>query len=154
MVGYPEYRVVSDIYPDKGPLVGIFTGLSASRTAYNLVVAGDMPFLDRGLLGYLVQIAGGFDVVVPRLKNMVEPLHAVYARTCLTPIEGMIQSGDLSVRRLLEMVRVRYVDDDEIARFDPEHLSFFNVNTRADLQRARVLVGERDYAESECQSSP
>lgn len=152
LVGYPEYRVVTDIYPDKGPLVGIFTGLSASRTACNLVVAGDMPFLDRGLLSYLVRIADGFDAVIPRPNNMVEPLHAVYARTCLAPIERMIQASNLSVYRLLEMVRVRYVDDDEITRFDPEHLSFFNVNTQADLQRARELAGERDCAESECRA--
>jgi molybdopterin-guanine dinucleotide biosynthesis protein A len=43
------------------------------------------------------------------------------------------------------MVKVRYVEEDEINRFDPEHLSFFNVNTQAALARARKLAAERGW---------
>jgi molybdopterin-guanine dinucleotide biosynthesis protein A len=32
---------------------------------------------------------------------------------------------------------VRYVDEETIDRIDPEHLSFFNINTEADLEEAR-----------------
>ncbi|MER3457767.1 MAG: molybdenum cofactor guanylyltransferase, partial [Chloroflexota bacterium] len=38
-------------------------------------------------------------------------------------------------------VRVRYVDEAEINRFDPAHLSFINVNTPAELAQARALAG-------------
>jgi len=138
--GYPKLRVVTDIYPSKGPLGGIYTGLKVSDSFYNLVVACDMPLLNRALLGYMMEVSAGFDLVVPRLGNMIEPLHAVYSKGCLASIECLLEQGSLSVRGLLTRVRVRYVEAEEINRFDPEHLSFFNINTEADLERAGKLV--------------
>jgi len=146
LVSYPRHKVVTDIYPVRGPLGGIFTGLTVSRSLYNLVIACDMPFLNQALLSYMVEIAAGFDLVMPRLGNMFEPLHAVYTRDCLVPIEQMIKQDELSINRLLDLVNVRYVESEEIGRFDPRHLSFFNVNTEADLETARGLVsrGEKN----------
>ena len=136
---YPRLRIVTDTYPDKGPLGGIYTGLVASDSLCNLIVACDMPLLNQELLRYMMQFSPDFDLVVPRLGNMVEPLHAIYSRNCLTHIEYLLKQGSLEVRRLFDLVRVRYVDADEINRFDPRRLSFFNINTEADLERARKL---------------
>jgi molybdopterin-guanine dinucleotide biosynthesis protein A len=146
LASYPGHKVVTDIYTSRGPLGGIFTGLTVSRSLYNLVIACDMPFLNQALLSYMLEIAAGFDLVMPRLGNMVEPLHAVYSKDCLVPIEQMIKQDELSINRLLDLVNVRYVDSEEISRFDPEHLSFFNVNTEAELETARALVsrGEKN----------
>jgi molybdopterin-guanine dinucleotide biosynthesis protein A len=141
---YPRLRIVSDIYPGKGPLGGIYTGLKFTGSGYSLVVACDMPFLNQGLLRYMVELSPGFDLVVPRLGELVEPLHGVYAKACLAPIGCLLEQGGLGVRELFGMVRVRYVEAEEIDRFDPEHLSFFNVNTKSDLAKARGLV--RDEA--------
>lgn len=143
--GYPRLRVVSDVYPNKGPLGGIYTGLKASDSFYNLVVACDMPFLNQSLLRYMTRISAGFDLVVPRLGDLVEPLHAVYSRRCLAPAESLLKQDDLSLRQLFTLVKVRYVEAEEIDRFDPEHLSFFNINDEADMDRARRLVGEMSY---------
>lgn len=138
--GYQRYRIVTDIYPGKGVLGGIYTGLAESSSACNLVVAGDMPFLNQALLRYLIGLSAGFDLVVPRLGGLVEPLHAVYARSCLAHIERLLKRGVLEVRVLFDLVRVRYVEASEIDRFDPGHLSFFNINTEADLERARQIA--------------
>jgi len=70
----------------------------------------------------------------------VEPLHAVYAGNCLAHIEKLLKRGVLGVRALFDLVKVRYVEASEIDRFDPQHLSFFNVNTEADLEKARQMV--------------
>jgi len=142
--GYPRLTIIADTYPGKGPLGGIYTGLSVSDSFYNLVVACDMPFLNRALLSYMIQLSVNFDLVVPRLGNMVEPLHAVYSKGCLPTIERQLKQGNLGVTELLNLVRVRYVEAEEINRFDPKHLSFFNVNTKADLERARELVKSDD----------
>jgi molybdopterin-guanine dinucleotide biosynthesis protein A len=138
--GYQRLRVVTDIYPGKGALGGIYTGLDASNSPYSLVVACDMPFLNQALLRYMTELIAGFDLVVPRLGGLVEPLHAVYARSCLAHMERLLKRGVMEVRALFDLVRVRYVDNDEIDRFDSEHLSFFNVNTEADLERARQIA--------------
>ncbi len=140
LTGYQKLKIVTDVLPNKGPLGGIYTGLAASDSLYNLVVAGDMPFLNQNLLRYLLQLANDFDLVVPRVDKLVEPLHAVYSKKCLPTIKNMIEHGRLSVSVLLGMVKVRYVGAEEIDRFDPGHLSFFNINTRADLERARELA--------------
>ena len=139
-VDYPKSRIVPDTYPGKGALSGIYTGLATSDSFYNLVVACDMPFLNHDLLRYMIQLSPSFDVVVPRLGNMVEPLHAVYSKNCLTSAESLFKQGNLSITELFTLVKVRYVEAEEIDRFDPKHLSFFNINTEADLNRARELV--------------
>jgi len=135
-------RIVADTYPAKGPLVGIYTGLTTSGSFYNLVVACDMPFLNRDLLQYMTQVTDDSDLVVPRLGAMVEPLHAVYSKNCLAPAESLLKQGNLSVYQLFPLVKVRYIEAEEIDRFDPQHLSFFNINTEADLERAKKLAGE------------
>jgi len=105
-----------------------------------------MPFLNQGLVDYMMQISDGFDLVVPRLGDMIEPLHAVYSKGCSAPIGCLLKQDILSIRELFTLVRVRYVEATEIDRFDPEHLSFFNVNTEADLEMAReVLRGDISY---------
>jgi len=136
---YSGLRIVTDIYPGKGPLGGVFTGLASSTSFYNLVVASDMPFLNQALLHYMIRLSARFDLVVPRVGKLVEPLHAVYTRSCLPHIESMIKQNKLSIYQLFHLVRVRYVEAEEIERFDPKHLSFFNINTETDLERAREL---------------
>ena len=148
-VDYPKLRVVTDIYPGKGPLGGIYTGLAASTSFYNLVVASDMPFLNHALLRYMIQLSANFDLVAPRVGNLVEPLHTVYTKSCIAPTEHMIKQDKLSVYTLFDLARVRYVEAEEIERFDPKHLSFFNINTQADLEMARQLARE-DLSNDKC----
>ena len=135
-----KLKVVTDIYPDKGPLGGIYTGLAASASFYNLVIASDMPFLNQDLLRYMIQLSVDFDLVVPRVGNLVEPLHAVYTKKCSAPIEQMVKQNRLMINQLFPLVKTRYVKASEIEKFDPRHLSFFNINTKADLKKARELA--------------
>ena len=130
-------RVVSDRYPGGGSLGGIFTGLEASAEPWSLVVACDMPFLNRELLRHLMAQSSNVDAVVPCLGGQPEPLHALYSKACLAPMERMLRAGQLKIAPLFEAVRVRYVDEATIDRIDPRHLSFFNINTQADLEEAR-----------------
>ena len=137
---YQGLRTVTDVYPGKGPLGGVYTGLLTSKSSFNLVVASDMPFLNTALLRHMIQVSAGFDLVVPRIGELVEPLHAIYARNCLEPMAHLLRRNELSVHRLFPLVSTRYVEADEIEQFDPEHLSFFNVNTRADLVKAEEIA--------------
>jgi len=135
-----ELRRVVDICPGMGALVGIYSGLKVATSYHSLVVACDMPFLSIALLRYLEELSSGFDIVIPRVGSLVEPLHAVYSKNCLAPIEAMLQEGNLKISELLNAVKVRYVEDAEIEKFDPQRLSFFNVNSEADLEHARSLL--------------
>ncbi len=136
-----DLRTATDTFPGKGPLGGIYTGLAISDSFYNLVVACDMPFLNQGLLRYMMELSADSDLVIPQLDNQVEPLHAVYTKNCLSSIEHLIKQDKLNINELCRLVRVRYVKAGEIEGFDPTHLSFFNINTKADLKKARELAG-------------
>jgi molybdopterin-guanine dinucleotide biosynthesis protein A len=140
--GRLNVKKVVDIHPGNGSLGGIHAGLVASHAFYSLVVAADMPFLNQSLLRYLFDVSDGFDFVLPRIEAFFEPLHAVYSKNCIAPAECIIKQGRKAIIGLFEYVKVRYVDAEEIDRFDPKHLSFFNINTKADLELAREIAGK------------
>jgi molybdopterin-guanine dinucleotide biosynthesis protein A len=136
-------RLVSDVYPGQGPLGGIYTALQAARHEHCLVVACDMPFLNPGLLRYLIGLAGlsaAYDVVIPRVEEFPETLHAVYGKRCLEPIQRRLLAGQLKIVGFFDEVRVRYVERDDVARFDPEFHSFLNMNTPSDWERLQQLA--------------
>jgi molybdopterin-guanine dinucleotide biosynthesis protein A len=138
-----EIKTVADIYPEKGPLAGIHSGLTASSSSRAIVVGCDTPFLSVSLLEYMTQICSTFDVVVPRIKNKLEPLCSVYSKNCSGPIQGLLEQNELRINKLFSIVKVKYIEEDKINRFDPEHLGFFNINSPADLDRARRLATEK-----------
>jgi molybdenum cofactor guanylyltransferase len=145
-ISYPQLRMAADIYQGKGSLGGIYTGLVASESYHNLVVACDMPLLNTDLLSYMIKVSGEFDLVVPSLENKIEPLHAIYSKGCIKPIEHMFKCDELQIFQFYQDVRVRYLETQEIDRLDPCHLSFFNINTEADLKRAEELIKEKGYS--------
>ncbi len=140
-MGLPA-RLVADEEPGRGSLMGILSGLRTARYPYALVVACDMPFLSLPLLHYMVTLVEGQDVVIPRLGEMLEPLHAIYGRSCLPFMAQLLDRGCRKVIAFFDQVRVRYVEEDEIQQLDPLHLSFVNVNTPADWERVRALLAQ------------
>jgi molybdopterin-guanine dinucleotide biosynthesis protein A len=141
LADYPNIKTVTDIFPGKGSLGGIYTGLVTSKSQYNLVIASDMPFLNQSLLRYMIDVADGYDFILPRVNDLLEPLHAVYSKNCIAPIETMIKHGRKIIIELFDYVNVKYIEAAEIDRFDPRHLSFFNINTNEDLELAKKIAG-------------
>ena len=138
-----EVKVLVDLYPGKGPLGGIYTGLLASPSSHSVVVACDMPFLNIKLLGYMIELSPGFDAVVPRLEEgKLEPLHAIYSRSCLGIMKTEIERNHLQISHLLTMLRVKYIERAECQKFDPQLLTFFNINYQSDLDQAIALAAE------------
>ncbi len=135
-------KLVYDVYPGKGSLGGLYSGIRAARNFHSLAVAADMPFLNRSLLSYMIEISADYDAVVPRLRGFVEALHSIYSKNCLAAMEKQMNSGQLNIRGFLPQLKVRYLDEEEFGRFDPEHLSLFNINTMADLEKARQLISQ------------
>lgn len=133
---------VVDRYPGAGSLGGIFTGLEAARADWALVVACDMPFLNVPLLRRILSLREGCDAVVPVVEGRPEPTHAAYSRTCLPHIERRLQANDLKISRFFENVDVGFLPQQAVEEYDPGHLSFFNVNTEQDLERARQIVSQ------------
>lgn len=138
-------RVVADLHPAAGPLAGLHAGLTAAQHDLLLALAGDMPFVNLALVVHMVGLAPGFDVVAPRLPRpdtgelAWEPLHALYRRTCLPALTARLAAGERRVQSFFAAVRVREVGAAEVAGYDPEGRSFFNVNTPDEWRQARGI---------------
>ena len=128
--------MVPDLVTGKGALGGIHSAIHHAAEPHCLVVACDMPFLNAGVLRYLVDQRAGYDVVVPNAKGRPQPLHAVYGKACLQPIARRLESDRLHVVGFFPDVQVREVTADELAVFDPEGLSFRNLNTPEEFAEA------------------
>jgi len=142
---YPQYeQVVEDIFPEKGPLGGIFSGLTVSKCQYNLVVGCDMPLLNVELLQYMREKIDSNDIIIPRYNgSYIEPLCAIYSKKCLKVMEKNIQSNVLSVRKIFSHLKIKFINDSEIKRFDPEFCSFFNVNFESDFKKAEEIIKKK-----------
>jgi molybdopterin-guanine dinucleotide biosynthesis protein A len=136
-LGLPMF---SDLLPDKGALGGLYTALHYAGQPHALVVACDMPFVNLPLLDHLCGLAPDFDAVVPRLDGEYEPFRAVYARPCEAAMRAALDAGKMRVISFFPDVRLRLVEEAEVDRFDPQHLTFFNVNRPEDLERAEELA--------------
>jgi molybdenum cofactor guanylyltransferase len=137
---HPKVKVVNDIFPGQGSLGGIYTGLVKSNSFYNLVVAADMPFLNESLLRYMIKVADGYDYILPKIDKWYEPLHAIYSKNCIDPTRVLLEQGKKVIVELFDHVKVRYVEAEEVNKYDPQHLSFFNINTVQDMEKARKIV--------------
>lgn len=131
--------VVYDLVAGRGPLMGIYTGLLNSTFQHNLVMACDMPFVSEKLIEYMVTLVDEYDAVVPVKEEYREPLCAIYSQTCLAVIEDIFNDGATRINDLLNRIKVRFVNKPEIEFFDPELLSFFNINSNDDLIQAEML---------------
>jgi molybdopterin-guanine dinucleotide biosynthesis protein A len=131
-------RVVVDIIPNRGVLGGLYTGLTYSIFHYSFFVACDMPFLNGRLIEFLTdQIRDREDVVVPKTKDGLQPLHAIYSKNCLGPIKELIDTEQFKAIDFYPMVKVRVVEEEMFLDLDLKRESFINVNTPAELQMVK-----------------
>jgi len=100
--GYP---VVPDLIPGKGPLGGIYSGLIASDTISNLVLAVDILGFPEEIPRLLLNHAKGHMAVVPiHPDGKLEPLLAWYSKDATSTIKECLRSGKLRVHEFLHEV--------------------------------------------------
>lgn len=138
-----DAKIIKDLVKGKGPLGGIYSGLLASASWYNFVCGCDMPFVKPALIKYLAALPKDYDILLPELDSLLEPLFAIYSKRCIPIMARNVKLNRLKIQDIFSELVVKRVGEREIDRFDPEHISFFNVNTRHDLIRA--INYERAY---------
>lgn len=121
---------------DAGALGGLYTALANARTAWVLVLAGDMPFLTAALLQHLLDVRPGWDAVVPCTHGRWHPLCAVYAAQVAPRLGQAIDHGTRRIGDAVASLRTHAVDDAAMAALDPAGLALTNVNTPDDLAQA------------------
>ena len=124
-----EARVIHDLIPDSGPLMGLYTGLSAIRHTHALVTAVDMPLIQPALVTFLLSLPRTDALLVPRVQDAPQVLLALYPRSILSIIKERLEAGRRDPRSLLDVVPVRYIEEEQLRMADLELHSFVNVNT-------------------------
>ena len=143
----------ADLKPGRGALGGLYTAIASAAYPIVAVIACDMPFAS----AKLIEAAGRLlveeeaDVVIARVapragragksEEGYEPLHAVYRReTCLPAIEAAIDADQWKVIAWFPQVKVRVLSPEEIKRYDPLGLAFWNVNTPEEFAEAERIT--------------
>jgi molybdenum cofactor guanylyltransferase len=150
IVGTPEKLssfgpVIPDIHPNRGPLGGLYSALSASQTDLNLILAVDLPLLTRDFLLSFRTLADSEPVmaVVPRVGNRLQPLCAFYPRHGATEAERLLASGLNKLEAFFEKIPFRVLEEDEILRLGGSPEMFLNVNSPEDYERAKRILEQR-----------
>lgn len=134
-------RMAGDERPGAGALPGLQTALQAAQGELVLLVACDMPFLNRPLLAHMLKCAAAADVVVPYWNEQYQTMHAVYRRqVCLDAVTEALAQGQKRMISFYPAVRVQTIGPDVISRFDPAGYTFFNVNTPEELEQAEKII--------------
>jgi molybdopterin-guanine dinucleotide biosynthesis protein A len=135
-----RFRVVEDLYAEVGPLGGLCTGLTAASTPQALCVACDMPLLQVPLLAELSRLGASHRAVVPVYQGLTQPLCASYSKACVALLEEEIKAGNYRLQQVVDLLSPVYLQPIQWQPFDPDGLSFFNVNRAEDLERAAAII--------------
>ena len=132
----PEYSVfkvetIPDTYPGCGPIAGIYSSLNLSETEWNLFVSVDVPFVNEDLIRLLIANAFSCDSVIPQHDYGVEPLVAMYNRSCLPVIEEMIISDNFKLQNLISALDTKYLNCNDLIKKTPG--LFLNINRMEDF---------------------
>lgn len=128
--------VFTDVLPTRSSLGGLYSALYHSPSDYTLCVACDMPYLNPGLLKYLVSVCRNYDAVVPVIGEYPQGLHAIYRKTCLTTLLQQIENDSLRLRDFYGLVNTCWITEDKLLQFDTDLKSFMNINTPDALRAA------------------
>ncbi|HXW91798.1 MAG TPA: molybdenum cofactor guanylyltransferase [Terriglobales bacterium] len=128
--------VIEDIHRDCGPLGGIHAALSTTPSPWNLILAVDLPLLNRQLLSYLLTRAreSQATVTVPKVGARLQPLCAVYRREFAEVAKRSLEAGENKIDLLFAKVRTQVIEEEQLFEAGFSRGMFRNVNTPQDLE--------------------
>jgi molybdopterin-guanine dinucleotide biosynthesis protein A len=139
--------VVEDARRDRGPLEAMLAGMRAVAAEAEIVFVAsvDLPFLHPAIVSRVIRALGpGLDAAVPVVAGWPQPLAAAY-RIGLLPLVAELAGGPTRrMGELLDRARVARLDeaallaDPAVAASDPRLVGLGDVDTPADLARARA----------------
>ena len=139
-LGYP---VIADIYPNSGPMGGIYSALKYSDTDLNLVLSCDMPFISEQMLSLLIENAPNYDVTVPwHGGEKFEPMCALYHKDVIPIFEKFIQENNFKIPTAFKQIRTNKIQmSEELDVYNP--LLFENVNSRTELKKVMQILDDK-----------
>ncbi|WP_456431896.1 molybdenum cofactor guanylyltransferase [Thermosulfuriphilus sp.] len=136
-------KIITDLYPEQTPLVGLLSALEALPSRWVLLVACDMPAIQPPLLNYLITLAKNTSqgAIVPIYDGRPQPLLALYSKGIYPQAREYFLKGGRSLKGLVEQISVQFVPQKDWQRYDSQGLSFLNINRQEDLARLTKALG-------------
>jgi len=140
----PKVTFTWDSVAGYGPVAGLYAGMRRARGRFAFATGCDLPFLNPRVVERLFELADeeqGYEAAVPVQPNgFFEPLHCVYHREkMMFACESAIKKAERRIHAPLQELCINRIFVDLLRPLDPDLLTFFNLNTREDLERARAL---------------
>ncbi len=136
---FPGVITCEDVFKKAGPLAGIHAALKAASSDAVFVAACDMPNLNPLLINDMVNYYRlhytSSELLVPRHRSGLEPLHAIYHKNNLSIIERQLQRKDYKISNFYSLTETFFYDV-------PERYSsvFYNINTNEDLEELKLQL--------------
>ena len=136
-----DMNIVTDLFSVRSSLTGIHAGLFYALNPFAFFAACDTPFLKIELVETIIRsIEKRVDVVIPETPAGLEPLCAVYSKECLKPVERQIMQKKFKIEQLFQKRRVKKIPEKILRQKDPDLISFFNINTPQDQEKAEKML--------------
>ncbi|ETR70378.1 MAG: molybdopterin-guanine dinucleotide biosynthesis protein A [Candidatus Magnetoglobus multicellularis str. Araruama] len=140
-----DIMIVPDFYDAHCSLNGIYTGLLYANNPQAFVVACDTPFVSQNLLVYMcMTYRNTCDIYYPKTAKGDEPFFAIYSKGCLNTFKNCLQAGKYKISKCFKGLKTCIIDEPTLRSKDTCLLSFFNVNTSKDLEKANIILKENN----------
>ena len=126
---YGGKKIVNDILPGRGPIMGIYSALKKSGTNKNFIIAVDIPEIDTSLINLMAKYTDKFEIVVPvNFDGKYEPLFGFYSKTLIPQLDDFLRGESNKIIDFYQSVKIKTIPLQKEYKID-------NLNTVKDFQR-------------------
>lgn len=125
------YKRVEDIIKSAGPVSGIYSGLEASKTKYNLMLSCDIPMINTEVLQKLIDATDDTsDIIQAESNGKTMPLIALYKKHIKDTFKNFLEQDERRLRVVIKACNYKNVVLDEAYQS-----TTLNVNTKEELKQ-------------------
>jgi len=142
-------KIVKDIFPNKGPLAGLHSGLTISETDKNFFISCDLPFISGMIIRYLCDYKSDASIILPIGEKRIQQMCGLYSKNVLRQAEKLlIESKDNTISKtkgsifeLIESVPTEIADVSKLEYYYKD--IFFNMNTSDDYEYVKNKIANK-----------
>lgn len=126
-------RIITDEILNAGPLGGIHAAMKASSGDAIFVIAGDMPYPDKGIILKMIEAynIANCDALIPQMEEYIEPLHSIYSISMADHLEAYLKRDQSkAVRDYIRSLNVIYF---KLEVSEENRRAFTNINSPSDI---------------------
>ena len=147
-----DVEIHEDIYRFQGPLAGIHSGLTHSRTLMNFVISCDIPLITADVINFIINYYSSSPIIISKADSYIQQLCGVYNKECMFEIENIFRENNevelrdpdqkkrkCRVLSLVERLNGTVIDiEREFVNYRAD--TFLNLNNPEDYQKVLSII--------------